>query len=71
MGALSESLNDPVRGMLLSNQLALGPIESAKAQMSILPNLSAVIEVDDFEILAALPEIRSNGQKVKGVECAL
>ena len=63
----SESLNDPVRGMLLSNQLALGPIESAKAQMSILPNLSAVIEGDDFEILAALPEIRSNGQKVKGL----
>ena len=63
----SESLNNPVRGMLLSNQLALGPIESAKAQMSILPNLSAVIEGDDFEILAALPEIRSNGQKVKGL----
>ena len=63
----SESLNDPVRGMLLSNQLALGPIESAKAQMSVLPNLSAVIEGDDFEILAALPEIRSNGQKVKGL----
>jgi hypothetical protein len=63
----SESQNDPVRGMLLSNQLALGPIESAKAQMSILPNLSAVIDGDDFEILAALPEIRSNGQKVKGL----
>ena len=63
----SESLNNPVRGMLLSNQLALGPIESAKAQTSILPNLSAVIEGDDFEILAALPEIRSNGQKVKGL----
>ena len=63
----SESQNDPVRGTLLSNQLALGPIESAKAQMSILPNLSAVIDGDDFEILAALPEIRSNGQKVKGL----
>ena len=63
----SESQNEPVRGMLLSNQLALGPIESVKAQMSILPNLSAVIEGDDFEILAALPEIRSNGQKVKGL----
>ncbi len=63
----SESQNEPVRGMLLSNQLALGPIESAKAQMSILPNLSAVIEGDDFEILAALPEIRSNGETVKGL----
>jgi hypothetical protein len=63
----SESQNEPVRGILLSNQLALGPIESAKAQMSILPNLSAVIDGDDFEILAALPEIRSNGQKVKGL----
>ena len=63
----SESQNDPVRGMLLSNQLALGPIESAKAQMSILPNLSAVLGGDDFEILAALPEIRSNGEKIKGL----
>ncbi len=63
----SESQKEPVRGMLLSSQLALGPIESAKAQMSILPNLSAVIDGDDFEILAALPEIRSNGQKVKGL----
>lgn len=63
----SESRNEPVRGMLSSKKLALGPVESAKAQMSILPNISAVIDGDDFEILAALPEIRSNGEKIKGL----
>jgi len=63
----SESQNNPVRGILTSNEIALGPVESAKAQMSILPNINAVIDGHDFEILAALPEIRSNGMKVKGL----
>ncbi|HCP41839.1 MAG TPA: hypothetical protein DIT65_08580, partial [Cryomorphaceae bacterium] len=63
----SESQNDPVRGMLSCDQIMLGPLESAQVQMSILPNLSAVIKGDDFEILAALQEIRSNGIKIKGL----
>lgn len=63
----SEGIALPVRGILNSRDLALGPLQQLKAQFSLLPNIEAVVNDQDIQVLAAISSMRANDIEVRGV----
>ena len=63
----SPGIDEPVRATILSKSLGLGPIQRATAQLSLLPNMSAVIENKNFQVLGVFPSLVSQGKKVRGI----
>ena len=56
-----------MRATILSESLGLGPIQHATAQLSLLPNMSAVIQNESFQVLGVFPSLVSQGKKVRGI----
>lgn len=63
----SEGLELPVRGSLNSRDLALGPLQHVKAQFSLLPNVQAVVNNQDIQVLAAISSLTSNDVEIRGI----
>ena len=63
----SEGLELPVRGALNSNDLALGPLQQLKAQFSLLPNIEAIVNNQDVQLLAAISSLTANDIIVRGI----
>ena len=61
----SQGIDEPVRATILSESLGSGPIQRVTAQLSLLPNMSAVIQNESFQVLGVFPSIVSQG-KSKG-----
>ena len=63
----SEGLHLPVRGTLNSKDLAVGPLQNLRAQFSLLPNISAVVNEQSIEVLAAISSLTANDVEVRGI----
>jgi hypothetical protein len=63
----SEGLDLPVRGIFSSTNLGIGPLQQMKAQFSLLPNIEAVVNDQDIQVLAAISSLSSNDVVVRGI----
>ena len=63
----SPGINEPVRATILSESIGLGPLQSARAQLSLLPNINAVIQNENYQVLGVFPSLVSNGKEVRGI----
>jgi hypothetical protein len=66
----SPGINEPVRATILSDSLRLGPLNSARAQLSLLPHISAVIENESYQVIGVFPSVVSQGKNVRGINAS-